>query len=209
MTTSLLDEARRWTKFPATLLFATCLLWLITVIPKAATDWDAYVAQPSETLFGALLVFLQLVVVPIAGPLAGIGMLFLQRSALYLGAFLPFIPLGTITVDKAARIAIKFREYREQASINSFGDGVLDAVILLGCWAIAIVHVLYIRRALQEMAKAEQWQRGPAAVQQRAAPGTGGPLAAGVAGGAAMAGDSVSDDTCFLLPESNAADDED
>lgn len=203
---TLYDEARRWTKFPATLLFAACLLWLITIIPRAATDWDAVVAQPSESLLGALAVFLQLVVMPIAGPLAAVGMLFLQRSALYLGAVLPFIPLLSLSADKAQRIAVKFREYRDYASISSFGDGVLDAVIVAGLWLIAVVHVLYIRRALQELGKAQQWQSRRSPAQSAAAA----PLAAVPAGRAALPVESAAagDDTCFLLPDAvDSADD--
>lgn len=198
-----LDEVRRWAKFPATLLFVTCLLWLLAVLPRVAADWDRTVAQPAETFIGAILVFLQLVLVPIASPLAAIGMLFVQRSAFFLGACLPFIPLLTISFEKAARISGKFREYRELHSISSFGDGVLDAVILLGLWLIAIVHVLYIRRALGELAKAEQWARASAPNEQLSR--QAGPLLAADSAGGAL----EHDESCFLLPETVPVDEDD
>jgi hypothetical protein len=195
------EEARRWTRFPATLLFAASLLWIITVIPRAATDWDAIVAQPSESLLGAILVFLQLVVMPVAAPLAAVGMLYLQRSALYLGAVLPLIPMLSLSADKAQRIATKFREYRELSSISSFGDGVLDAAITLGLWIILAVHVYYIRRALQEMDKTRQWQRsasGETMVPARL-----------VISGHESADSTLPDETCFLLPDAVERDVED
>jgi hypothetical protein len=198
------DEARRWTKFPATLLFATCLLWLVAMLPRVAADWDGTVAQPSETLLGAVVVFALLVFIPIASPLAAIGMLYLQRSALYLGGLLPFFPLAAISVDKARRIAEKFAQYRLQHSISSFGDGVLDAMILAGLWLIAAVHVLYIRRALLELAKAEQWQHGGPSARATAL-GRAKPQGAPVQPAQAPAGD----ETCLLLPEAGPVDDED
>jgi hypothetical protein len=204
-----LDEARRWTKFPATVLFTTCVLWLVTVLPRAASDWDGVVAQPAETVVGAICVFLLLVVVPLASPLAAIGMLFLQRSALYTGAVLPVVPLAAISWFKAERIVRLFREYRASSSISSFGDAVLDAVILGGLWLIVLVHISYVRRALLELHKAEQWQAVPAtrAPQRAAAAATAG--GEGAVAGAAPTAAGMQDDTCFLLPENAETDDDD
>jgi hypothetical protein len=188
-----LDEARRWAKFPATLLSITCLLWLIVVVSRVAQDWDGYVAQPSETLVGALGVLLKIPVVLFGCPLAAIGMLYVQRQALYVGAVLPFIPLT---------IAAKFHEYRSLGQIGSFGDAVLDAFILAGLWVICGLHVDSLRRAVRELNKAEQWSAKPVRDgAARSVVATAGVVTMpGPIGPGADAGDE-GEDMCFLLPE--------
>ena len=161
------DEARRWTKFPATLLIITGVLWLIEVLFKVAQDWNGNIAQPSETFVGAVVVFALAVVVPLGSPLAGVFILYLHRKALYVGAALPFIPLAYLTWYECLRIARKFHEYRTDHAVASFGTAVMEAVILLGLWSIVWVHLLYIRRALRELASAS---RAPAAWVPATAP---------------------------------------
>jgi hypothetical protein len=102
---------------------------------------------------------------------------------------------------------MKFHEYRSAGKIGSFGDAVLDAVIMAGLWTICCLHVLYLRRALRELAKAEQWsgKAQPAA----AAPAVGAAQLAGIRQQPGQDGElSLSDEDCFLLPETETLDDD-
>jgi hypothetical protein len=195
-----LDEARRWTKFPATLLFITGLLWLLVVFFRAIADFNGNIAQPAETLVGAVMVFVLAVVVPLGSLWAGGQMLNLNRRALYAGAVLPFFPLLYYSWHEALRIGAKFHEYRTLHIVNSFGTAVIEAVIVLGLWCVTVLHVLYIRRALRELAGAEAWAHG-ATPGGKARPAPAQPAAAAAGAPAVEADDSAGEDMCFLLPD--------
>jgi hypothetical protein len=175
------------------------LLWLLEVIFQAAGNWNS-IAQRSETLLGAILVFTLGVVVPLGSPLAAVFILYLHRRALYIGALLPLLPLAYLTWEKAQRIGGKFHEYRAQGAVSSFGAAVIETVIVLGLWVVAWVHVLYIRRALNELAAADSWSAAPAPAR---------PAAAESAGGVSADDFAPDDEVCFLLPDTVADEERD
>src|SRR5437867_1563261 len=102
------DEARRWTKFPATVLLITGVLWLVVVIFRVAQDGGAALASEARTVVGIVWLLLRIPVTLIGCPLAALGVYYLQRQAFYAAAALPALPLLSVSLDKAARIGAHF-----------------------------------------------------------------------------------------------------
>ncbi len=156
---SLQTEARRWVKFPATVLLATALLWLL----HSYFNLDlARIGQRSESVVGALFVFCDLVLIPLGSVAVALGLLTLHRWALLLGYVMPLLPLILVTIDKAHRVALKFAEYRATGEISSFGGGVMTALLIAALWAVYVLTVLYILKSWQMLHQARQWLNHPA-----------------------------------------------
>jgi hypothetical protein len=190
---SLQTEARRWVKFPATVLLATALLWLL----HSYFNLDLKtIGQRSESFIGALFVFCELVLIPLGSVAVALGMLTLHRWALALGYFMPLLPLILVTIDKTHRVALKFTEYRATGEISSFGGGVMTALLIAALWAVYVLIVLYILKSWHMLQQARQWLKGPAtdAGPRRAVDA----MRAGPAGQASDEGDY-----CLLMPENN------
>lgn len=176
-------SARRWTKYPATLLFVVSLLWLVRNLFQL--DWTN--AQPeTETGIGILLLLINLVIVPLGGVVVGIYLLFLKRWAFYLAPLLPLTPLIVTTEDKVGRIAGKFTEFREELAVPSLGGGVMDSFVLLSLWIAYAVMLWYLYMAWRVLEGSRRWRS--------AAVAPSGP-APHVASGA------DAEDVCMLLPE--------
>jgi uncharacterized membrane protein len=175
-----LAAARRWVKFPATIMFATGLLWLLESYFQL--DWDA-LGQQTETGIGAVGAFVDMVVIPLGSIAIGLGLMYLQRWALIGGAVLPLLPLLSLSVEKGVRVESKFAEFRASGEAGYFGDGVMTAITVLVLWALYIVILIYLYKAHKILGGAEQWLRRP----QRDA-------ATGVSGERSEGGDSDDDE---------------
>ena len=82
-------EARRWVKFPATVLFATGVLWLM----HRYFHFDmAAIGEQTKTGIGALSVIVNFLVIPLGCVIVALGLLFLLRWSLWLGMILPVFP---------------------------------------------------------------------------------------------------------------------
>lgn len=183
-------EARRWAKFPATVLLATGLLWLLQNYFEL--DW-LQIKEQSESLVGAIVVFTALVLVPLGSVASGLGLLFLQRWALWSGFVLPVIALAYLSGEKAQSIARKFAEFRASGEVESFGGGVMTALLLVALWAVYILIVTYLLKVLKQLELADGWAR-----RRPDASSTQGVSQHLASGSPAAAGD---DEYCFLLPD--------
>lgn len=191
-------EARRWAKFPATLLFATGFLWLLESLFSFNMD---NVGQQSETGVGALALFINFAVIPLGSVVIALGMLFVQRWALILGPLLGLYPLVALSISKVARIQLKFAEYRSGSSESSFGDGVMTSLLLMALWAIFGLMVLYVLKSLGILAKSQQWLSQPAGDEATVVQG------AGDSSGDAP-GTEMDDVYCSMFPAAGTKDDD-
>ena len=192
------DEARRWTKFPATVMFATGFLWLVESL--LTLDWQSR-GQQVETAAGSILALLDLVVIPLGAIAIGFGMLFLLRWALWLGMIFPLMPLLLFTAEKLPRITGKFAEFRGGA-VSGLEGGVMTVFLVVALWVVYILIIDYLRRAMRLLNKAEGWLRQPVANANGGAAmastwPTPGPHAA-------MLGDDS--EVCLLMPDLSASD---
>lgn len=188
-----LTEARRWAKFPATVLLATGLLWLLqSYFALLVPDARDQIGQETETFVGALYIFSSLVIVPLGSVAVGLGLLFVQRWALWGGFVLPALALVIVTVEKAAVIGRKFAEFRQAGAVSSFGGGVMTALLVLALWAVYVLIVLYLLKTLHQLNLAYGY------ANRRTAP-------AGQLGGKSTAGNASAadddEDLCLYMPE--------
>lgn len=200
-----LAQARRWVKFPATILFALCVLWLVRCYMFESSNLGA-IKDQIESLGGTLFVLFSYFGLPLGSAIAGIGLLTLHRWAYPLAALLPLYPMLVMTGEKVARIGSKFHEFHQSAgqlggpNSSKLGDGLLDCLLLLGAWAAIVLMVYYLWRSWQFLA--------PAKARRRTAADGGFAGASGALDrpGQSSASDSLAavddeGDVCFLLPE--------
>ncbi|MCH7471949.1 hypothetical protein IIA79_03250 [bacterium] len=192
-------EASRWLKFPATILLAAGVLWLLQVLfePNLADE-----LRRTRTGIGSILVFVDLLVIPLGSVVVGIGLLYLQRWALHLAFVMPALPLAYLISEKAPVISGKFAQFHQSGDVAAFGDGVMKAVLLIAMVAIYVLIVMYLIKALRILGE----------FRQRAMPaGMGGATAdragqgeVGSAGDAARDSEPTgksTDDLCLIMPE--------
>jgi hypothetical protein len=157
-TSSLYTEARRWVKFPATVLIATALLWLLRNI----FDYDpGGVGQSAESIVGAIYMFCYFVLIPLGSVAVAVGMLWLQRWALYLGYLMPLLPLIVVSHEKTQRVALKFAQWRATGEFSDFGAGVMTALLVAALWAVYVLMALYIFKSTHLLGQAQEWLRAP------------------------------------------------
>ncbi|MCC7476954.1 hypothetical protein IT575_00730 [bacterium] len=204
MRTEQLAQARRWVKYPATILFALCVLWLVRCYMLESTDWST-IKNQIESLGGTIFVLFAYFGLPLGSAIAGIGLLTLHRWAYPLAALLPLYPMIEMTGAKITRIGAKFHEFHQSASqaggpnTTKLGDGLIDCLLLLGAWAAIVLMGYYLWRSWQYLA--------PAKSRRHAAAATAGAQSAAAAGNPAMPGNGTAPlveddgDVCFLLPE--------
>jgi hypothetical protein len=157
-TSSLYTEARRWVKFPATVLVATALLWLLRIF----FDYNqTAVGQRAESVVGAIFIFCEFVLIPLGSVAVAVGMLWLQRWALHLGYLMPLLPLIVVTLEKAHRVALKFAQWRATGEFSSFGAGVMTALLMAALWAVYALMALYIYKSAHLLKQAQEWLRAP------------------------------------------------
>jgi hypothetical protein len=152
-----LTEARRWVKFPATVLLATGVLWLLQSYFEL--DWSN-IGRLTRTGIGAVAVFTDMVFIPLGTVIVGVGLLFVQRWALYTGMVLPLLPLLMLTADKWQRISDKFSLFHQSGNVGSFGAGVMTSLMLLALWAVYVLMIFYLAKSLRYLQRLRQWVRG-------------------------------------------------
>ena len=153
-----LAAARRWAKFPATVLFVTGVLWLLLTYFRI--NW-AEIGETTETGIGALYVFTDMVVIPLGSLVIGVCVMFLQRWALWGTGVILAVPLVQSTLNMAQRVDHKFDTYHLTRDVQDFGAGIMTAIEILGIWVIYAVVVYHLRKALYWHGKARQWVRKP------------------------------------------------
>jgi hypothetical protein len=195
-----LTEARRWSKFPATVLLVTGLLWLLQSYFEL--NWTV-VQQQSESVIGALNVFAYMVIVPLGSVAAGLGMLFLQRWALYSGFVLPALTLLYLTYDKWLRITQKFAEFRLTGDVASFGGGVMTTLLLVALWAVYVLIISYLLRSLHQLDLAQGWLSHTSPARQRSG-SVDGDRSPAQSGSTTPQDSGAEDEYCMFLPDEQA-----
>lgn len=190
-TSSLYTEARRWVKFPATILIATALLWLL----RNFFDYDlTEIGQRTETVVGIIFVFCEFVLIPLGSVAVAVGMLWLQRWALNLGYVMPLLPLIVVTLEQAHRVALKFAQWRASGDHSSFGAGVMTALLVAALWAAYGLMALYIFKSAHLLGQAQEWLHAPGNTMDGKGPAPR-PL---------FGGESPEEgDCCLLMPDSS------
>jgi hypothetical protein len=185
------QQARRWAKYPATLLFVLSLVWLLNNMFQ--TDW-AHLQPVTETGGGILLLLLNLLVIPLGSVVVGIYLLYGKRWAYVLAPLLPLLPLIEFTVDRLRRISGKFAAFHDHADSKALANGVMDSLVLLGLWVAYGLMLWYLAKA---------WR-----LLKPSRPVWGLPRAGSVAGGETnfpVAADAGGDDNCLIMPEMDDA----
>ncbi|MEZ5337354.1 MAG: hypothetical protein R3F46_03740 [bacterium] len=150
-------EALRWAKFPATILFVTGFVWLLNSFFEF--DQGALYNQ-TKTGLGSFLVLLNLVFVPMACFLAGLGILYVKRWAIWLAGITPLVPWVQVLIDKFSRIDQKFSAYRNGGTMDDFQSGVMTALAVIAVSGIYVMIVIHLRRCSRHLFMSEQWIRG-------------------------------------------------
>ncbi len=183
-------SARRWAKFPATVLIVVAVLWLLNIYSKL--DLSA-IGQLTETGIGIFLALINLLLIPIGNVVIAICVLFVQRWALWAAGVFLLYPLVVETLDKVARIEKKFAAYRLDGSTHEYGGAVMTIFSVLLIWALFLLVLFHLRKALHWHAQARQWVRHPATARK------GQP--APVADHAAAPATEGDDEVCYMMPD--------
>lgn len=154
-------EARRWAKFPAVLLMALAIFWLLQKYFEIVPNWAA-IEERTETAIGAVYVFTDLVVIPLGSLVAGILLLFLKRGAVFAGMLIPLWPLASVTVQLAERINTKFALHNQTQVVAHFRDGLMSTLELLLLWAVYVLLLHHFRKTLYWLGRSRPWRRQPA-----------------------------------------------
>ena len=150
-------EALRWAKFPATILFLTGFVWMLNSFFEF--DQGALYDQ-TKTGLGSFMVLLNLVFVPMACFLAGLGILYVKRWAVWLAAISPLVPFVQVLIDKFTRIDQKFGAYRNGGTMDDFQSGVMTTLAVLCLSGIYVMIIIHLKRTMKHIFMSEQWIRG-------------------------------------------------
>lgn len=157
-------EALRWAKFPATILFLTGFVWLL----NSFFEFDqGAVYNQTKTGLGSFLVLLNLMLVPMACFLAGLGILYVKRWAIWLAGITPMVPFVQVLVDKLGRIDAKFSAYRNGGTMDDFQSGVMVSLAVLCLTGIYVMILVHLKRTMKHLFMSEQWIRGNALPETR------------------------------------------
>lgn len=178
-------QARRWAKFPATLLFALSVIWLVRSL--FGLDPGA-LGSGTKTGIGALVAVYVLGIIPLGSAVCGIGLLFLQAWAYVPAALLPLWPVIAVSADKVARIDRKFAQFHQDGQIASLGNGLIDVLVVGAIWTAYAIALFYLWKSWRM--RPAPWRPGRAAAE-----GAGAGSAPGTAGAAEEG------EVCLLLPE--------
>jgi len=183
-------SARRWAKFPATVLIVVAVLWLL----KNYFELDlAAVGQQTETGLGIFFALANLLLIPIGNVVIAICVLFVQRWSLWAGGVFLLYPLMVETADKLVRIEAKFATYRATGSSSEYGNAVMTIFSVLLIWALFLLVLFHLRKALHWHAQARQWVRHPVTARK----GQPAPVAEHAAA-PATGGD---EEVCYMMPD--------
>jgi hypothetical protein len=186
------QEARRWAKFPATLLFALSVVWLVYTVSGLN---PASLKDETETGLGSLRVLFEYAIIPLGSAVCGLGLLFLQRWAYLPAALLPLWPLLIATYDKVQRIDSKFGQFHQTQNMAYLGNGVLDCLAVAALWTAYLLILAYLRKSYQLLGGWNNWAR--ASGSKGRAGRAPAPLLAG------YMGQAEEGDTCWLMPETD------
>lgn len=153
-----LSAARRWAKFPATILFVMGVVWLLQKYFEF--NWET-IGEVTDTGVGALWVFTDMMVIPLGSLVIGVCVLFLQRWSLWAAGVFPLLPLFRATIDLFVRISNKFNAYNSTGDTADFGNGVMTAIEVLAIWVLYLLILFHLRKALYWHRQAKQWVRTP------------------------------------------------
>lgn len=183
-------SARRWAKFPATVLIVVAVLWLL----KNYFELDlTAIGQQTETGLGIFLALANLLLIPIGNVVIAVCVLFVQRWSLWAGGVFLLYPLMVETADKLARIDAKFATYRATESSSEYGGAVMTIFSVLLIWALFLLVLFHLRKALYWHAQARQWVRHPVTAHK------GQPTP--VADHAAAPSTEGNDEVCYMMPD--------
>jgi hypothetical protein len=185
-------QARRWVKYPATLLFALSLVWLATSLFNL--DW-AHAQAISETGVGIARLLMDFIIVPLGGAVVGVFLLSVKAWAIPVAALLPLEPLIVSSLSKLERISGKFTIFHDTQDASSLGAAVMDIFLLIALWSAYALMLGYLYKA---------WRIVRSAAPRRA----GASAAAATAGSRTAAGARPEEgETCMLLPEVGQSED--
>jgi hypothetical protein len=192
-------EARRWAKFPATVLLVTGLLWLLQ--NYFTLDLNQ-LGQLTETGVGILQALVALVLIPLGSVAVGIFLLFSQRWAIFCAGPLALAALLLTTADKLQRVCYKFSQYRSAHEIGAYGGAVMTILLILALWALFVLVLLYLYKTWRHLEAAQEWLARP-----RPKPEPAGSVPASASGTLTLP--PAVDEVCLLLPDmdDNDADD--
>jgi hypothetical protein len=179
-------QARRWAKFPATVLFVLSVLWLL----RSFFDFGDNPSQFQElthTGVGILRVVWDLLVIPVGGAVVGIYLLLKKRWAAPVAALLPLVPLLVTSARKFVDIGANFHDYNTRAEMNKLYEGLVDLIVALGFWVLYGLMLFYLYKVWELLKDPPRWGLS----------GTGSSDTTQAADG--KAGDDG--EVCFLLPE--------
>jgi hypothetical protein len=180
-------QARRWAKFPATILFVLSVLWLLRSFFSFGENPEQFQAQ-THTGIGILQVVWDMLVIPVGGAVVGLYLLLKKRWAAPVAALLPLEPLLVTSARKLVDIGANFHDYNTSAQMNKLYEGLVDLLVVVGFWALYALMLFYLWKVWELLRPPAKW--GPTAAGEAAVAVTG----TGVAG-------SAEGDVCFLLPE--------
>jgi hypothetical protein len=181
-------QARRWAKFPASVLFALSVIWLLRSFFELGGDASGF-QDLTHTGVGILQVVWDLLIIPVGGAVIGIYLLLRKRWAAPVAALLPLKPLVEITGRKLVDVQANFHDYNTQASMTKLYEGLVDLLIVAGFWALFVLMLFYLWKVWTLLRERPRWRAGAAVIGEQAG---GAPLRA------AQNGDG---DVCFMMPE--------
>lgn len=191
-------EARRWAKFPATLLFALSLVWLVCLVFRLEP------VSPElgpKTGLGVLGVVYLLGIIPLGSAVCGLGLLFLQGWSYLPAALLPLWPLIVLSSDKSARIAHKFSQFHQTQDASVLGNGVLESLVLLSVWVVYALCLLYLWKSWQMLPQRRKLTLGRSGMLGASS------VTAWITGDGRSAVNADDGEQCMLMPETTDVDD--
>jgi hypothetical protein len=181
-------QARRWAKFPATVLFVLSVLWLLRSFFSFGDD-PAHFQELTHTGVGILQVLWDLLVIPVGGAVIGIYLLLRKRWAAPASALLPLEPLLVTSARKLVDVTANFHDYNTRSQMNKLYEGLVDLIVLLGFWVLFGLMCFYLYKVWELLKPPAKWGPGVGATVDVATP---------MNAKASANGDS---EVCFLLPE--------
>ena len=183
------SQARRWAKFPATVLFALSVVWLLR-------SFFYFLANPgqlsdlSHTGVGVLQIVWDMLVIPVGGAVIGIYLLLRKRWAAPVAALIPLWPLLLSSSDKLARVLTHFHLYNQTGLLREAGSGVTHLLTLAAFWVLYGLMLAYLWKVWNLLRTPRPW--GTAAGEAATFP-------------AARVPPGSDSEVCFLLPETDDA----
>jgi len=182
-------QARRWAKFPATVLFVLSVLWLLRSFFDFGNNPQHFQGM-THTGIGILQVLWDLLVIPVGGAVVGIYLLLRKRWAAPVAALLPLEPLVIATLDKVTRVTTQFHNYNVGGQLDAAGNGMNHLLQILAFWTVYAFMLINLWKVWTLLKSRPQW-----------ASTSGGSILEDPSPAAQQAVRNADGDVCFLLPE--------